>query len=284
MDEGATATALGEGVLTQAPRTRPRHGYDTSHWRPIRRNVRMLAAAVGIAALAILIAPPEGGELVVVLATMAALYAGADVASLLLATRRRRLSVRERFERRRRRLPWLVALGGAATAALGVAMVNAPEEPGDRGEGIFVAAVGVLILLGGVVSWTRRMTSIVDDVSLAADRTRVRRGDRVVVELAAEREDLECGLVCAAYYDVRWREEARGFVFRGRSPRRREVSRHLRRVDPQATRTVRVPEDAPFSFEGESLCVRWVAVARVPDVEGAFAPRAAVEIPIEVLP
>src|SRR5918911_1640859 len=142
-------TTLGEGVLTLPPRRRRRHRYDTSQWRPIRRNVRMLAATVGTAALAVAIAPPKGGVMVEAILTMLLIYGCVEAVSLLLATRRRHLSVRERYERRYRAVPWLFAAGGAAAVVLGVAIARSPTA-GDTSAGYAMAAMGVVALLGAI--------------------------------------------------------------------------------------------------------------------------------------
>ncbi len=275
--------ALGEGVLTLPPRRRQRHRYDTSHSRPIRRNVRMLAASLGIAALAVEIAPPEGGVLVEAILTILLMYGCVEAVSLLLATRRRYLSVRERYERRYRALPWLFMGGCAAAVVLGVAMARSPEAADDTSLGYGIAALGVVGLLGGIAFLVRSTVSPMEDVLLSVDPRRIRRGETVTIELRRGRggKTLACGLLCYASYEIPWRQELSGLVLRGRLLRVCELSRHLRRVDEDTTRRIRIPPDAPFSFEGESLCVTWEAVALLP---GQVEPLAAIEVPIEVLP
>jgi hypothetical protein len=113
-----------------------------------------------------------------------------------------------------------------------------------------------------------RTEALVDnwDVAVEPERWTLRRGDELEFTLRiekpkAERPKLEVALQCRLYYHVETKEPGRSY--------RREVNRKLMFEErpqfdpsvPEQTITVRIPTDAPFSYQGASFGFEWRVLA-----------------------
>jgi hypothetical protein len=109
------------------------------------------------------------------------------------------------------------------------------------------------------------------DVEVIPDRWALRRGEDVTVEVRigrpkADRPNLEVGVLCQAFYDVETSSTSSG----GDTDYRRQTNHvdlfeEWLPFDPslaQQTFTVRVPEDAPFTYRGTAFGFVWMALAR----------------------
>jgi hypothetical protein len=108
------------------------------------------------------------------------------------------------------------------------------------------------------------------DVEVIPDRWALRRGEDVTVQVRigkpkAERPKLEVGVICQAFYDV---EEA---VRTSDDTDYRRTTKYVYMFEewpafdpslPEQSFTVRVPEDAPFSYHGSAFGFKWMAIAR----------------------
>ena len=106
------------------------------------------------------------------------------------------------------------------------------------------------------------------DVEVTPDRWALRRGEELTVALRigkpkAERPKLEVGVLCQAFYAVETKRP-------GESSYRREVN-HVNlfeewppfdRAESVQTFTVRIPENAPFTYRGKAFGFNWSALAR----------------------
>jgi hypothetical protein len=162
-----------------------------------------------------------------------------------------------------------VAVVGTAMFAAGVWVAAGGRGSGfDRQEelygGLFFGAVGLLCLLVALASWETGRPQLrprLVGVTLAVDGETFGRGDGLTVTLTDTRkrgDPLEVGLAC----DERVDTEARVFV-RGASVVRRQtgeetIHEQWQPASPgvgEQSFTLRVPEDAPYSYEG--ACVSW---------------------------
>jgi hypothetical protein len=108
------------------------------------------------------------------------------------------------------------------------------------------------------------------DVEVIPDRWSLRRGDEVTVQVRigkpkAYRPKLEVGVLCNAFYDV---EEA---VRTSDDTDYRRRTKYVTMFEewpafdpslPEQSFTVRVPEDAPFTYRGSAFGFAWMALAR----------------------
>jgi hypothetical protein len=104
--------------------------------------------------------------------------------------------------------------------------------------------------------------------TLSVEPANPRRGEEVSITFAGERHDddrLEIGLVCQERYD----QEVRVYVRGARVVRRQtaEAAAHeewqaVSPAAPEQTFKFVVPQDAPYSYEGDCVSYVWFASAR----------------------
>jgi hypothetical protein len=160
-----------------------------------------------------------------------------------------------------------VGVVGTAMFAAGIWVAAGGRGSGfDRQEelygGLFFGAVGLLCLFVALASWETGRPQLrprLRGAALAVDGEAFRRGDELTVTLSRTTDaPLEVGLAC----DERVDTEARVFV-RGASVVRRQTAEEAIHEQWQSagagagdrTFTFRVPDDAPYSYEG--ACVSW---------------------------
>lgn len=108
------------------------------------------------------------------------------------------------------------------------------------------------------------------DVQVIPDRWVLRRGDEVRVDVhigkpKAERPKLEIGVLCQAFYDVEETVRTSDDTDYRRRTNYVNMFEHWPELDPslpEQSFTVRVPEDAPFTYRGSAFGFSWSALAR----------------------
>jgi hypothetical protein len=117
----------------------------------------------------------------------------------------------------------------------------------------------------------QKVKRLVDDwdVEVTPDRWALRRGEEVTVEVRigkpkADRPKLEVGVLCQAFYDVEEKSTASDGDYRRRT-NHVNLFEEWPEFDPSLSEqsfTVRVPEDAPFTYRGTAFGFVWMALAR----------------------
>jgi hypothetical protein len=105
------------------------------------------------------------------------------------------------------------------------------------------------------------------DVEVEPDRWTLRRGEEVTVTVRigkpkAHRPKLEMGVACQAFYVVETKDPGESYR---RSTNYIDMFDEWPPVDPslpEQSFTVRVPADAPFSYDGKAFGFLWMAIAR----------------------
>lgn len=137
--------------------------------------------------------------------------------------------------------------------------------------GILFGLMGLMCIYGaGVIGGQGKPKRhpLLSGTKLSVEPADPRRGDEVSITFAGERSDddrLEIGLVCQERYD----QEVRVYV-RGASVVRRQTAEEAAHEQWQAvpagvrerTFTFVVPQDAPYSYEGDCVSYAWFASAR----------------------
>jgi hypothetical protein len=140
----------------------------------------------------------------------------------------------------------------------------------DRGEeafgGTIFALGGLLCLYGAYVMRGRRESSRAPrlrGVRLAVTPDDARRGDEISVTLAAAggRRSLDVGLVCFERFDQQVRVYQRGASTVLRQIAESTVYELWQRAEGGSL-TFAIPDDAPYSWEGECVSYAWRVSAR----------------------
>ena len=108
------------------------------------------------------------------------------------------------------------------------------------------------------------------DVEVTPDRWALRRGEEVTVNVRigkpkADRPKLEVGVLCQATYDVETKVTRSDDTDYRRETHYRDLFEEWPPFDPslpEQSITVRVPEDAPFTYRGTAFGFSWSALAR----------------------
>jgi hypothetical protein len=108
------------------------------------------------------------------------------------------------------------------------------------------------------------------DVEVIPDRWSLRRGEEVTVTVRigkprAERPKLEVGFFCNAFYDVEEAVRSSDDTDYRRRTKLASMFEERPRIDPslpEQSFTVRVPEDAPFTYRGSAFGFDWLAMAK----------------------
>jgi hypothetical protein len=128
------------------------------------------------------------------------------------------------------------------------------------------------------------------DVEVIPDRWSLRRGEEITVTVRigkpkAERPKLEVGFFCNAVYDVEEAVRTSDDTDYRRRTKLASMFEEWFRFDPslpEQSFTTRVPEDAPFSYDGSAFGFKWMAMAR--EKRRWFQSDAAHVATLEVLP
>jgi len=171
-------------------------------------------------------------------------------------------------------LLFLFGLGAAGGAvALWAGRNTAKSKSGSEvGAAVFLG-VAVLLVLLAVWLWRRLVhPRVARWLDVRADPVELRRGDAVraalrVIDPARVDGNLQLGLVCTAFHDVKVQStDAQGHRSEHRSTQRAEVVTDWRDVDAAAgeqTIEFQVPSDGAFSYEGDTISWVWRVSARV---------------------
>jgi hypothetical protein len=108
------------------------------------------------------------------------------------------------------------------------------------------------------------------DVEVIPDRRSLRRGEELTVTVRigkpkAERPKLEVGVFCNAMYDVEETVRSSDDTDYRRLTKLASMFEERPRIDPSLPKqsfTVRVPEDAPFTYRGSAFGFAWMAMAK----------------------
>jgi hypothetical protein len=108
------------------------------------------------------------------------------------------------------------------------------------------------------------------DVEVIPDRWSLRRGEELTVTVRigkpkAERPKLEVGFFCNAVYDVEEAVRSSDDTDYRRSTKLASMFAERPPIDPslpEQSFTVRVPEDAPFTYRGSAFGFAWLAMAK----------------------
>jgi hypothetical protein len=137
--------------------------------------------------------------------------------------------------------------------------------------GIFFALMGLMCIYGaGVIGGKGqpKRHPRLRGTTLRVEPANPRRGEKVSITFAGERSDddrLEIGLVCQERYDQEVRVYVRGARVVRRQMAEAAADEQWRAVSPavrEQTFTFVVPQDAPYSYEGECVSYAWFASAR----------------------
>ena len=137
--------------------------------------------------------------------------------------------------------------------------------------GIFFGLMGLMCVYGaGVIGGQgqpKRHPQL-RGLTLICEPADPRRGDQVSISVAGESGDhdqLEIGLVCKERYDQEVRVYVRGANVVRRQTAEEEAHEQWQAASPavrEQTFTFVVPQDAPYSYEGDCVSYAWFASAR----------------------
>jgi hypothetical protein len=183
-------------------------------------------------------------------------------------------SLRNRTQRKL----WVPFVSVVGTGMLGAGIWVAAGGRGDefdRGEelvgGIIFALGGLLCIYGAAVlrrKGTPKRPARLRGITLTVNGEGQRRGEDISVTCTGKRKEddrLEVGLVCVERYDMQVRVHARGASTVLRQTAEATVHEQWQPVPTavgEQTFVFKVPEDAPYSYEGDCVSYAWLASAR----------------------
>ena len=180
--------------------------------------------------------------------------------------------------RNRRSAPllwWFVGIVGFGMFVGGVAVMahirkQFPWREELTGGSIF-AGMGLLCV--AVAYWQYRkfkpprLGRRIPGVSLAVDRDETRRGETLTatIDHAHAADQLEVGLVCVERYDLQVNAQTRAGMIVMRETNEDAAFEHWEPVHTAAGEqvvTLEIPQDAPYSYEGDCVSYAWRVSAR----------------------